>query len=111
MAIDYLMQKNGDLGPSTEEVAWWLIHHGVDPRRKSDEGLKPLHTAARHKNETAIRVLIAATGDYSDYDGCLVPYLEDPYSRPRLSTAQNLFAVDPISVISGMVAALFLLFS
>ena len=66
----------------------------MDPRRKSDEELTPLHTAARHKKETVIRILIPATGDYSDYDGCLVAYLENPYSRPRLSTAQNLFAVE-----------------
>ena len=85
-----------DDGPQTENVAWWLIHHGVDPYHKDNQGYTPLHAAAEKGNESAIKVLTAATGKHSNYDGCLMRYIENTRCRIcRLSTTQQLFAVDP----------------
>lgn len=84
-----------DYGPRTEEVAWWLIHHGVHPLNINDLGYTALHGAAQNCNETAIRLLISATGKCAAYDGCLITYLQAEDNRPRLSTVQQMFAVDP----------------
>lgn len=84
-----------DDGPRTEEIVWWLIHHGVNPYHSNNHGYTALHRAAEKGNETAVRVLLTATRKFAGYDGCLTVYLQWMWTRPRLSTARQLFAVDP----------------
>lgn len=90
----YWVARLGDIGPRTEEVAWWLIHHGVNPHNRNNRGYTALHGAAEDGNESAIRLLLTATGRYAGYDGCLIVYLQSKWNR-SLSIAQQLFAVDP----------------
>ena len=92
----HLIADLHDDGPPIENVARWLIDHGVDPYHKDNEGYTPLHAAAGNGNESAIKVLVAATGKHSNYDGCLMRYFTITRRRVcRLSTTQQLFAVDP----------------
>ena len=91
----YWVAAERDYGPRTEEVAWWLIHHGVDPHNINNPGYTALHGAAEIGNETAIRVLLAAAGKCGGYDGCLTAYLLPKWNNPRLGTARQIFAVDP----------------
>ena len=93
--ILYSVATGPDAGPRTEEVVWWLIHHGVNPHDRNNQGYTALHGAAEIGNESAIRILITTTGKYAGYDGCLIVYLQSEWSRSRLSIAQQLFAVDP----------------
>ena len=81
--------------PPIENVARWLIDHGVDPYHIDDRGYTPLHIAVENRNESAIEVLIAATGKNSGYDGCLMRYFQSTRHRTQLSTAQQIFSVDP----------------
>lgn len=91
----YWVVSGYDHGPRTEEVAQWLVHHGVNPHEKNIEGYTALHQAARRENETAIRLLSTVIGKHAENDGCLITYLQSRWITPRLSIARQICAVDP----------------
>ena len=79
-----------------EETISWLISHGVDPLSKDRGGELPFHKAAMSDNSTAMKALHAATGRSSEYQGCLIAFLEDlRLGKCTLSTAQLLLEIDP----------------